>query len=113
MEGVFEVPKLGVLPYAYHMLPFLFKDNEILASELVRNYGSNKEEVLFRRKGFTVAIPLIPALIYGLISGTVGVAVGAGVSEAVRSLEHQDTPVVEQSKDYDNHDYTNYNTESV
>ena len=75
----------------------------------MKNYDNDKE-VLSRSKRFAVAIPLIPALIYGLISGTVGVAVGAGVSKAVRAGQLGDAPVV-MSKDYS--EYPDYSAKPV
>lgn len=47
-EGGVEVPKVEVLPYAYHMLLVLVKDNKKLASELVRNYGPTSDSVSYR-----------------------------------------------------------------
>ena len=116
LEDSGEVPDVGELPYAYHLLPVLMKDDEKLASELVKNYGSSKdskEEVLPWSKRFAVAIHHISALIYILISGSVRVAVVAGVSEAVRASQYPGAPVVVQSKDYNEHDYPECSPESL
>ena len=44
-------------------------------------------------------VSLLPALIYGLITGTMGVAVGAGTSEAIRAIEAGTASDTENSND--------------
>ena len=51
-------------------------------------------------------VPLLPALIYHLIIGTMGVAVRAGTSEAIRTIEAATASDTENSNDSkDDSDY--------
>ena len=66
-------------------------------------YGKNEESgILSRSKKLVVVVPLLPALIYGLITRSMGVDVGAGTSEAIRAIEaatSSDTKNSDDSKD--------------
>ena len=80
-----------VPPYNYHMLPILLSNSSSLKTDHVKkldNEDKNEESgILSRKKRFAVVVPLLPALIYGLITRTMGVTVGAGTSEAIRAIE--------------------------
>ena len=108
-SGQTKSSKVGemVPPYNYHMLPILLSNSSSLKTELLKNFDSeDKNEdngILSRTKRFVVVVPLTPALIYGLITRTMGFAVGAGTSEVIRAIKAaaypSDTKSSDDSKD--------------
>ena len=61
---------------------------------------------------FEVVVPLLPVMIYRLITGTMGITVGAGASEAIRAIEAAAYPAEKKSSDNSSREDYDYGAEA-
>ena len=94
-------------------MPLLIPNDSKLATEIAKAHENEVRQgekgALSCQKQFVIIVPLVHALVYSLISGTTGVAIGASSSEVIRAIDSAvKLSDVEASGD-DMQDYVDYN----